>query len=255
MALDLNSFPYITTAPAIPQIRFGIIGAPGTGKTTFALTFPNPLVLDYDGKLPPGTISVPFSNQQWLRAQTTWKRPSQVNFADRDALNYWLRIEGPKLPPDTTVILDSWTSVMNRLDMWHDAVKHQLFYSEKKKEVDGFAVHADRISFAVEVFNLFKALPCNFVVTMHEQIERNDEGLPTGNIKPLMKGQFADQMAAHLTGFFRMGFDLAKFPETKGYCVKVKADRVWKPITPPGFNCADEFIHASYQHFVKCFKK
>ena len=49
----IEAFPYITTTPAIPQIRMGLIGAPGTGKTTFALTFPNPLVIDYDGKLPP----------------------------------------------------------------------------------------------------------------------------------------------------------------------------------------------------------
>lgn len=248
-----TEFPYITTTPAIPQIRMGLIGAPGTGKTTFALTFPNPLVIDYDGKLPPGTRSIPFCNRTWLRGQSKWRRESSVNFADRDALIYFLREEAPKLPPDTTLILDSWTSVMNRLDMWQDAVKTQVYWSEKKKEVDGFAIHGDRISMAVEIFNLFKGLNCNFIVTMHEQVERTDDGLLTGGIKPLMKGQFADQMAAHLTAFFRMGFDKT-FTDTNGYCVKVKADKIWRPITPPGFKVPANVdgIHASYKHFTAC---
>ena len=252
--LNTTDFPYVVTTPTVPQIRLGVIGAPGTGKTTFAMTFPNVLVLDFDGKLPPGTRAVPFYNQKWLKEQKSWMRPSSVNFADRDALAYFLRNEAPRLSPDTTLVVDSWTSIMNRLDMWHEAVKHTLFYSEKKKEVDGFAVHADRITFAVEIFNLFKNLPCNLIITMHEQIERNEDGLPTGSIKPLMKGQFADQMAAHLTGFFRMAFDPG-CKETNGYCLKVKADRVWRPITPPGFVCPTELLPASYNHFVKCFTK
>ena len=250
----IEAFPYITTTPAIPQIRMGLIGAPGTGKTTFALTFPNPLVIDYDGKLPPGTRSIPFCNSSWLRSQANWRRSSSVNFADRDALIYFLRNDAPKLPADTTLILDSWTSVMNRLDMWQDAVKSQVYWSEKKKEVDGFALHGDRIAMAVEVFNLLKGLSCNFIVTMHEQVERTDDGVLTGTIKPLMKGQFADQMAAHLTAFFRMGFDATKYPETNGYYVKVKADKIWRPITPPGFKVPANVdgIHASYKHFVSC---
>ena len=33
------------------QIRLGIQGAPGTGKTYAAVSFPNPIVLDLDNKL------------------------------------------------------------------------------------------------------------------------------------------------------------------------------------------------------------
>ena len=241
----------IIITPENPQIRLGIIGAPGTGKTTGALTFPDPIVLDFDNKCPPGVRSIPFYKpdvlKHWLKSK------SSIDYGPRNGLIDFLKTEATTYPKGTTIILDSWTSIMNTLDLWQDANKSFIYWSDKKKEVDGFALHADRLAMAVEIVLAIKPLACNVIICIHEQIERDDKGNALSTIKPLMKGQFADQMAAHLTGFFR-ALHKESFPENNGYYWKVKADSIFRPITPPGFHVPElGAIASTYESYGKCF--
>lgn len=247
--MNIEDFPYIITTAAIPQIRLGLIGAPGTGKTTAARTFPNPIWLDEDNKCPPDVQSIPLYDPAVARKFV--KLRSAIDYGPRQGLIDFLKHEGPKFPSDVTLIHDSWTSTMNKLDTWQAANASQLYWSTKKNEVDGFALHGDRLAMAVEITNAYKSLKCNIIVCIHEQIERDKDGNPLSSIKPLMKGQFADQMAAHLTSFFRQCHS-DKWPTNKGYYWRVKADSIFKPITPHGFKVPDVgCIDATYEAYKK----
>jgi len=233
---------YVLEQSAITQIRLGLIGKPGAGKTTAALTFPNPLVLDRDKKLPPGAAvkSIPFYNTAF----------SKKFGGDREALVNFLTKEAPsKIPPNMTMIIDSWTMFMNCFDLWADSVSTSMFWSAKKNEVDGFAIHADRINYAVEIMTALKQLPHNFIINFHEQIEREktgpNAGKPSGNIKPLMKGQFADQAAAHMTDFFRQVIIRDKSTSKLSYIWEVLPSDEFFPIT--SFKSPDRYIPATYE--------
>ena len=226
--MDISQFPYIIVTPPMPQVRLGLIGAPGAGKTTAARTFPNPIWLDEDNKCPPGVASIPLYDPKVCKSLVKIK--SDLDYGPRQGLIDFLRFEGPKFPEDSTLIHDSWTSTMNKLDGWQDANKEAIYWSNKKNEVDGFALHGDRLAMAVELSNAYKALKCNVIICIHEQIERDKDGNPLSSIKPLMKGQFADQMAAHLTAFFRQ-LHSPKWPSNEGYYWKVKADNIFHPVS------------------------
>ena len=250
--MDISQFPYIIVTPPIPQVRMGLIGTPGTGKTTAALTFPNPIVLDFDRICPPGALSIPFydrdTRRKWLKAK------SAIDYGPRDGLIDFLKYEAPKFGPETTLIVDSWTSFMNMFDTWQEANKESIYWSVKKNEVDGRALHGDRLTLAVEFATAIKELRCNIIVTMHEIIERDKDGNPLSSIKPIMKGQFADQMALHLTAFFRQ-LQSPKWAGNSGYYWKVKPDDVFKPKTPHGFKVPElGAIDATYEAYRRQFK-
>jgi hypothetical protein len=247
-----DTFPYIIATPESSQIRGALIGAPGTGKTTGAVTFPNVVVLDFDRKCPPGVPSIPFWDtaveKSWLKGGY---KSSAIPYGPRYGLIHFLQTEGPKFSPDTTLVLDSWTSMMNKLDNWQNTFETQLYYSNKKKEVDGFQLHGDRLAMAVEISNTVKELKCNFIYIFHEQIERDKDGNPLTSIKPLMKGQFADQFSAHITFFFRACHSL-KWQSNGGYHWRVKANDVFKPITPHRFQVPETgCIDATYEAYSK----
>lgn len=259
--LKLDPMQFVTKSPALPQIRMGIMGPPGSGKTTAVIeTFPNVVVVNYDKKLPPNIDQIPITDPKIYKQFINPKYPN-VPGDLRGALRNFLEFYAINFPPETVLLLDSWTSMVNTVMQWQDDVKEVEFYSKKKGEVDGWAMYDDLIMYGIEITNLIKALPCHVVVTFHEQVQRNDKGNVVG-IKPLMRGQFADQIAAHLTTFFRAGFSKAlaeKDPKkyNNGYLWKVKADDEFKPITPPGFKAPDDtgYIPATYQSYISCFIK
>ena len=231
-----DSRDYIKVSEGLTQIRLGIIGFPGTGKTTGALTFPNPIVIDYDRKCPPGVRTIPF-----------WDPKLEAKFGGpRHGLREFLKTEGPKFGPEETLILDSWTMVVNQFEKFLEDNPH--LYLTKKNEVDGFKMGSDRLSFAYEIIHMIKALSCNVIIIMHEQIERDDRGQITGRVKPLMRGQFADQMAAHLTDFFRAVIlvDNQKKPQ---YLWQLVPDNVFAPIT--SFIPRSPYIPQKYEEYLK----
>lgn len=175
-----------------PHEIIALLGLPGSGKTTSCATFPNRLWLDFDHKLPIGETSIPFWDAGYcdsLASRTQANSP--VN--RRDAFKKWLRDNHTKLPADYTLILDSWTFLQNAFD------QQTQLEEDMADKPNPFAFWKRKIQFSTEICEMLKACRCRVIVTFHESIERDEEGLPTGKIQPLMDGKFKDQLLGHFT--------------------------------------------------------
>jgi hypothetical protein len=173
-----------------------LVGAPGSGKTTAAATFPNPIFYDFDNKLPLGVTSIPLWNPEFCDKLAKRNSP-QSPPNQRDAFRKHLRDNCLKYTKDQTLILDSWTFLQNASDRQihleeNDDDKPNQYGFWKKKQL-----------YALETLNRFKECACQVVVTFHETIERDVEGEATGKLRPLMEGGFKDQLLGHFTDVWR----------------------------------------------------
>lgn len=247
----MNDFPYIVTAPVIPQIRLGQMGPPGYGKTTAALTFPNPVVLSKDRKEPPGTKVVPFYDREF---EKFWSDKRIDRSGPRSALINFLKKEGPKFDPSTTLILDSWTMWFQEFDMWAEEVAPLVYCTKggpnKPSEVDNFKIHADRITYGYEIMMAMKALPCHCIIDFHEQTERDQNGNAIG-IKLVCKGQFGDQAASHVTSFFRNVKKENDKKEVRFYWQVLPTSEFKGTILPINVKPRSTFIEPTYENYIK----
>src|ERR1017187_8932259 len=97
------------------RIRLGLQSSPFGGKTTSAMTFPNPVVLSYDNKLGgfigrPDIIEVPFYSGQYVdsikKRDGVMAKPNQ-----KEALQIWLANEAPKFSAEQTLVVDGSTGI------------------------------------------------------------------------------------------------------------------------------------------------
>ena len=207
----------VSALPKSP-IRLGIMGPAGIGKTWSALTFPNPVVLDLDNKL--GGYREAYPNVKfpvlpfWSRdfVENTLKvsnmglgKPTDPKFPAnaRDAVDKWLTIEGPKLSPEQTLILDSFTS-LNDAFTNQTSLPHEKEYTKTGQE-DGFAFWKKLLAYNTKICSLLKNLPCNVVAIFHELPERSEDGIVIG-IKPLLQGQSADKIPGYFTDFYQQKY-------------------------------------------------
>lgn len=196
-------------------IRLGIQGAAGEGKTWAALTFPNVTVLNLDNKLggyqaayPDAKINVVTFDQDLVLNKL---RISNAGFGKpnnpawplniRDAVETWLTKFGIQIPAGHTLFLDSWTTLQNFFDI-QSKLPHELFMT-KSGEEDGFKFWGFKQKYSGGIMQLLKPLKCNVVVTFHETSDYDDDGRPTGKLKPLMQGGYAAQIPTQMTDFYR----------------------------------------------------
>jgi hypothetical protein len=207
----------ITQLKDLPKqpIRLLLLGAPGEGKTWSALTFPNPIIRNFDNKLTGYQESHPDSNIQVVNfdkelvvdklgcSNMGFGKPNNPAFPlnVRDAAKKWLTIFGPELTPEQTLVDDSWTSLQNRFDI-QSQLPHEISYT-KSGEEDKFAFWRMKQKYSGEMTELYKTLRCNVVVICHEVKERNEDGNLTGKLKPLMQGGFADQLVGQFSDAYR----------------------------------------------------
>jgi len=198
------------------QVRLGIYGRPGSGKTWAALTFPNPVVLNLDNKLGAhlgrkDVTVVPLNDPEYIwnvlkvsnepykygrHSTNNPKLPSNR----RDAVIKWLSEHGAKLIPEQTLILDSWTSLQNS---FHEQQDLEPAYTAQNK-VNDFHPWMEKIKYSARVCKLLEGLKCNVVVTFHEHAERDiKSGELLDSFQPLMQGKFIAELAGHFTDFFR----------------------------------------------------
>lgn len=201
-------------------VRLALQSASGKGKTWSALTFPNPIVLDFDNNLQAHVNRkdlkrVPFCEDEFVdgivpRSMTGGQKTKRPN--RRDALLKWLAAEGPKITDQQTLILDSWSRVQDGFDIQEDAVPTR----NAQGQVDSFAFWKHKIDFSRDVCELLGTLKCNVVVTFHEQFITDDQGKVLFNkIQPLMQGKFVNKLASYFSDWFRClffpkGTDLTK---------------------------------------------
>lgn len=184
----------------IPQIRLGIQGFGGTGKTWSALTFPNPIVLNLDRGLGAhigrtDVIEIPIHNDAFCRTVN----PNHTSSCLKDTVMIWLYREGKKLNPTQTLIVDSNTQIDNSYHTWFNSVRHN-FLTDKGKE-DGFAEYKQKKIYYLEFLETLKYLPCHVVFICHET--EGSIGKFDGKIRPLLSGQVADSLMNYFTDFFR----------------------------------------------------
>jgi hypothetical protein len=256
------------------QIRLLLQGPPFNGKTHAAMTFPNPVVLDFDQKLGAfagrsDIIQVPFYDGEFcdkiVRRDGTQAPPNK-----KDALLKWLKVEGPKLERGQTLVLDSSTAIENAFHVQY-SLNPTL---TKKGDIDGFAEWRQKNDYFGEMMGDLKALKCHVIYICHEQIERDDEGKATGRIRNLMSGAYGDKLASNFTDYFRVlpykkpinPEQLLKFKEyfklneedTKEWLNFGTDSTLWVFQTQPDekANCGSlsvmpKYILADYKHLVK----
>lgn len=226
---------------------FGFQGAPNSGKTTAALKFPNPLVLDFDKKLPPGVPSVDFWNPDVVNRIT----PCSIRPNRRDALKKWLSEARTMLAPDTTLILDSYTALMADWDLHAEADPSP--YLNKKGEVDGFEVHRQKLLYNLTIIERLSSLPCRVIMIFHEQIERDEKGNATGKFRPLVSGQFGDQVAGKFSNFFRCNCTEDKVTGKLVYTWQIRSTNLFNAVRSPEYKFPDDLtvIPAEYTELCK----
>lgn len=230
------------------QIRLGLAAAPQTGKTTAMLTFPNPVVCDFDNKLSAtnalcagkqlsDVAIIPFYNAEFV---DKLKPRSNPRFAPnkRDAFLIWLNTEAIKLESDQTLIIDSWTTLQSAFDQQQG---YEPAISRNGSE-DKFVFWARKIEYAKEICERLKTLNCHVVVSFHETIDRDDEGKPTGKMKPVMQGAFADQLAGHFTDWFRQ-ITVAKLKDPANPRSEIiGTDYLWQTSSDNTANCGTHLM-------------
>lgn len=185
------------------QIRLGLQGPFKSGKTWDALTFPNPIVLNLDRGLGAhvgraDVLEIPFYNPSFVdsivRRSGTQAPPNR-----RDAVTKWLSTEGMKLTAEQTLVIDGQTGLQNAFEAEYNVAP---VYT-KQGNIDDFAVWRMKVEYFGELCESLKALHCNVVYICHETPDRDSKGNLNGGVRPLLTGQFADQLGSHFTDWFR----------------------------------------------------
>lgn len=191
------------------QIRLGLQGYPKRGKTTSSLTFPGPVVADFDnnvdeanavaaGKTMSQITIVPFYSAEFCDKIANRIKPHFPS-NKRDAFLRWLSSEGYKLEHDQTLIIDSWTMLQRAFDVQQSLTPTIT----KTGEEDVYAFWERKLEYSESVCDILQSLKCHVVVTIHETVERNAKGHITGKMRPLMSGQFRDKLSGQFTNYFR----------------------------------------------------
>lgn len=185
------------------QIRLGIQGAPGDGKTFSALTFPNPVPINLDRGLGAhqgrkDVIEIPLWRNDFVNKLVPI---SGGKVQRKDAIIKWLTTEAVKLTAEQTLVLDSTTQLQYIYHQWFD--EHPELKIGRKGTENAFAEWGYKLDFFGEVYEIIKNLSCNIVSISHEQDDYDETGTKCG-VKALITGSFSGAIASHCTDWFRM---------------------------------------------------
>lgn len=175
------------------------MGPPKWGKTWSALTFPNPIVLDFDRGLtsPPFPVTfIPFWDKTFVKEKLKQPMGDPIN-----ALTSWLNTEGDKLSEDQTIIIDSLSTLSDSLT---DVLDAKTPVSKSTGEKDGFWFWKEWSTWFRGLCARLQRLKCNVVVCCHEQEIRDSETGRVIGYKWLLKGQdFSPRLSQYFTDVFR----------------------------------------------------
>ena len=224
-----------------------IYGPPVTGKTTGARTFPNPIIVDFDNNLPPGTPNViPMWDDNFVNAlKPKFNKAWPAN--RRDALMLVLADLAATLPANHTVIIDSLT----RIESWYDAQEAvEPPPLDKENKPNKFELFRRRLLYFNTLFSCLVSCPANVVFLAHQQQERDDKGNLIGQLKPALIGQIGDK----LPGFFPIVLQTARrlkkdSPTEVEFLWRVRPGN-WEPARVPKPTTID-FISQDYNELAK----
>lgn len=189
-----------------PQIRLGLQGWAGTGKTWAALTFLNPVVLNFNRGLGAhrgrkDVIEVPFYSDEWLKKFNAnyGAKTQSGEMMQKQLLEIWLATEAKKLEEDQTLIIDGQSDIQSLYHKWWE--KNPMH--TKAGVIDDFGEYKQKLIFFGNIMDQIKSLRCNVVWICHEIEQKNKDGSMTGKVRPLLSGQFEAQLAGNFTDWFR----------------------------------------------------
>lgn len=174
--------------------RFMLIaGAPFAGKTTAALSFPNPLVLNLDRKVPKaGVPTVPFHDDAFVESIVRRANPMHpVN--RRDAFSLWLQANIGRLK-DYTIVLDSITAL-------ETAFHQQTLDVEQKWGINGGLYFGAKLNYFLSVCAMLQATGGRVIINCHlatifVRDEKTVADVATGKNKAAMTGSGAERITA-----------------------------------------------------------
>lgn len=183
---------------SIQQIRLFLQGDGGTGKTWSGVGFPNPLILSTDRGAGAHTgrkdiAEAPFYNLDFVK---TIDPKGYVKVA----VMTWLKNQATKLSSNQTLVVDNLTGLNTAFHLYEEDFPT---YSSRTGKVDDFAVWANKVDYFGEVVAVLKSLKCHVVFIGHETPDRGKDGELNGKLRPLITGQFADQLKSHFTDYVR----------------------------------------------------
>lgn len=188
-----------------PQIRLGIQGFGGTGKTTSAMTFSNGaeasvIVANIDKGLGAfagrkDIVPLEFHDESYCKKVN----PNHAGPKDlKSTMMIWLNKYGPLLTNEQTLVWDGGTGTQNAFHRWY--ANNRVYVNGKE---DMYAQWRLKIEYFTELLESFQRLKCNIVYICHESEQKDKSGEYTGKIRPLLNGQMNDQILNYFTDWFR----------------------------------------------------
>ena len=197
MSEPLKTYDKYLTTTTTQKAFVLLYGSPACGKTTGALTFPNPLVVDFDNNLPVGTSRViQFWKDEFVDKiipRTNPKFPANR----RDALLIVLADLARDLPAGHTIVIDSLTRIESTYNMQEEVEPKPR--SIKSGEVDGHALFRKRLIYFDTLFTMLTGCAANVVFIAHQQADRNDKGEVVQQLRPALMGQMGEKLPGYFS--------------------------------------------------------
>lgn len=183
---------YLTTTTS-NRICALLYGKACSGKTTGALTFPNPIVIDIDGNLPPGTKNViPIHSDKFIDSVMPRQgRPYSDRLGALTKISADLAYD---LGPDHTIIIDSITRLEMHYTYQDKFTPILVKKGENAGEIDTRAMWYRRLDYFQGLLNRLVSCSANVVIISHIQMERDEKGNLTNGFRQVLMGQIGDQL-------------------------------------------------------------
>ena len=266
-----------------PRVFMALQGSTGEGKTTSALTFPNPVLQSFDDNLPTQSqLSelgidtskiqvVPWTVAEWVDSYATKvaKFQNARSFYGgkkgppnaKDCFLHYLANGAMKLAKDDTFILDSWTAMHAAFDRERQFVSPFVDISDKTGKHDPRPFWGDKLKYSVAVMDGLKLLPCNVIVIYHEKKQYDEKtGSLVDKIAPLQQGQFVNEIPRFYSDYYRQvikpkleGNKPVKSPDGKSTIMEYW----WQIKSSDEVTCRSRlktdltFVPAGYQSLIK----
>ena len=240
----------MSTLASTNVIRMGIVGAPGTGKTVSAATFPNPVFLNFDNSLF-HLKSLPFIDVSNIR---------EIPFHDltfpyrvmgipaykgqvpdyKTALPRWLQTEGVKLQSEHTLVIDSWTRVQDYFSFTQEV--------DPENGNNHFHFWGEMLDWSTKLMSFLTSLKCNVVVIFHESAERDKKtGELLSKMQPVQQGKFITKIGGYFPYFFRQTVKVDDKGE-RTFLWQTKADKAFDPKNAN--NALAQYVKAEYKSLI-----